>query len=191
MSEVKNQTRLRGKKLALRIGLLCFAGLFLLYNLYLWNAKTMKGNVLPMPFGVGAAVVLSGSMEPELSIDDVILVVAQKDYKVNDVVVYQDGSIMVVHRIIRIEGTRVITQGDANNAEDAAIEMADIKGRVVTHWDGLGFTVRMLKKPTVSLSLLAAAIVLMELSFRKDKQESNDEVAKLEEQIRQLKEQQE
>ena len=187
----KDKTRLRGAKLAGRIVLLSLAGLFVLYNLYLVNAKTLKGNVLPMPFGVGTAVILSGSMEPALSIDDVIIVEARDSYRAGDIVVYQDEDLMVVHRIIYMEGDTVVTQGDANNVEDAAIRAADIKGVVVRRVGGIGGMIRMLKNPTVSIGLLAIAIFLMECSFRQDKQESNDELAKLEEQIRQLKQEQE
>ena len=62
------------------------------FNVYLANAYGLVGNQLPMPFGYGAAVVLSGSMEPEFSEGDLILIKETKDYlkkfKIN-LVVYQ------------------------------------------------------------------------------------------------------
>ena len=42
-------------------------------NVYALNASRLAGNQVPMPFGVGASVVLSGSMEPELSVGDLLL----------------------------------------------------------------------------------------------------------------------
>ena len=42
-------------------------------NVYLWNASSLAGNAMPMPFGFGMAVVLSGSMEPVLSVNDLLL----------------------------------------------------------------------------------------------------------------------
>ena len=48
----------------LRTVLLIICGTLIGVNVYLINAKTLAGNDLPMPFGYGAAVVLSGSLEP-------------------------------------------------------------------------------------------------------------------------------
>ena len=184
-----------GKKNRLRLCIqiisMMAVGLFLGYNLYLWNMQSMKGDVLPMPLGFGAAVVLSGSMEPELSVDDVIFVAAQDAYQVNDVVVYQSGKTLVVHRIIRMEDGLVVTQGDANNTEDAAVTLDAIKGLVVGHVDGLGRLIRLLKTPTVYITLMGLVFYLINRSFKKDKQQEEDEVAKLEEEIRRLKQQQE
>ena len=60
-------------------------------GIYLFNAQTIAGNPMPMPFGVGAAVVLSGSMEPEFSAGDLIVFVEADDYAINDIVVYQSA----------------------------------------------------------------------------------------------------
>ena len=43
-------------------------------NLYLTNAQVLTGDQMPMPFGYGSAVVLSGSMEPTFSTGDLIVV---------------------------------------------------------------------------------------------------------------------
>ena len=171
--------------------IICLAALFLLYNLYLWNAKTIRGNALPMPLGVGAAVVLSGSMEPTFSVDDVILVVASKEYQVDDIVVYQSGDSLVVHRIVQIDGEMVITKGDANNVADEPIALSQIKGRVVTHVDRVGAMVRMIKSPMICFGLLGLAILLLERTFRRDKQEKQDEVEQMKAEIQRLKAQQE
>ena len=58
----------------LRWLLIVVCGLILGVNVYLANANSLVGNQLPMPFGYGAAVVLSGSMEPEFSEGDLIIV---------------------------------------------------------------------------------------------------------------------
>lgn len=174
-------------KLALRIVALCCVVVFVGYNLYLWNSQSLKGNALPMPFGVGVAIVLSGSMEPTLSVDDMIIVTAVAEYSVDDIVVYQDGSSLVVHRIVSIDGNAVVTKGDANNTTDEPLDISLIKGKVVFWIENVGWVVRLLKTPTVYFSLVGLAILLLENSFRKDKQQESDEIEKLEEQIRQLK----
>ena len=106
------------------------------FGIYNWNASSLSGNKLPMPFGFGLAVVVSGSMEPELSVNDLIFVVQTNDYQVREMVVFQDGNTLVVHRIIRIEGEgderQFITKGDANLSMDGYyVSQQNIVGKVV------------------------------------------------------------
>ena len=93
-----NQKRKSNKKWKniLRFILLAICGAVFGVNIYLANAKTLVGNQLPMPFGYGAAVVLSGSMEPTFSTGDLIVVKEQNDYILDDIVVYQEASFLVV-----------------------------------------------------------------------------------------------
>lgn len=178
-------------KSVLRIVALALVGIFLGLNLYIWNARSLLGNALPMPFGVGTAVVLSGSMEPTLSIDDLIIVKSQDSYAVGDVVVYQSGSMLVVHRIISMDGTVVVTQGDANNTDDGEMDISVIKGAVVGRVKNAGAVVRLLKSPLVSVGLLAGAVFLTERSYRKERQKGSDELEQIKEEIRRLKAEQE
>lgn len=178
-------------KTILRCIALAAVGIFLGLNLYAWNAQSLMGNALPMPFGVGTAVVLSGSMEPTLSIDDLIIVRSCESYEVGDVVVYQSGSMLVVHRIISIDGTTVITQGDANNADDGEMDISLIKGVVIGRVKNAGALVRLLKSPLVSIGLLAGAVFLTERSYRKERQKGSDELEQIKEEIRRLKAEQE
>lgn len=170
-----------------RTALLVFAGLVLGVNVYLWNARSLTGNALPMPFGVGAAVVLTGSMEPTIMADDLIIVKAQETYTPDEVVVYQSGNLLVVHRIVDIDGDLVTTQGDANNAPDEPVELSRLKGSVVGVIPKAGAFVRLLKTPTATLSIIAAALLLMEVSYRREKQKGDDELEQIKEEIRRLK----
>lgn len=165
-------------------------GVVLGVNAYLANARGLAGNQLPMPFGVGAAVVLSGSMEPTLRVNDVILVRETGSYEVGDIVVYQSGRTLIVHRIIEKDGERIITQGDANNTADAPIEISAIKGEVIAHIPAAGQSVNAVKTPAGILTVLAAAFALTELSFRREKDEDEKELEAIKEEIRRLKEEQ-
>ena len=178
-------------KAIMRIVLLVIAGAVVGVNLYSWNAKSLMGNSLPMPFGCGVAVVLSGSMEPTIRIDDLIIVTEQDDYRENDIIAYQSGSMVVVHRIIQVEPDTVITQGDANNAPDAPIRKEMIKGKVV-HWiPGAGRIARLLKSPVATVILVGGALLLSELTLRKEKKKDEDELEKIKAEIRRLKAEQE
>lgn len=178
-------------KLVVRIIALFAVVLFLGYNIYLWNVQSMQGTVLPMPFGVGAAVVLSGSMEPALSVDDLIVVIARENYHVDDVVVYQSGSSLVVHRIVGVDGEMVTTQGDANNAPDDPVDISIIKGAVVGRVRNVGWAIRLMKAPAVSFCFMGLAIYLMERSFRREKDSDDQKMEKLQEEIQRLKAEQE
>ena len=174
-----------------RVAIIVFVSLVLGLNVYNWNAKSLMGNALPMPMGYGAAVTLTGSMEPTIGEDDLIIVKAQDSYELQDIVVYQSGSIVVVHRVIAMDGDTIITQGDANQAADEAINVADIKGKVIAIVPLLGSMARVLKTPTATIALLIGAVLLLEMSFRKEKQKSSDELELIKEEIRKLKEEQE
>lgn len=152
----------------LRRTLLVILGIILGINVYLLNAKTVGQNALPMPFGIGGAVVQSGSMEPTLNIGDLLLVQEQSEYNVGDIVVYQAQNELIVHRIVAMQNGYVLTQGDANNVSDNPFSEEAIRGVVVASIPGIGYVVDALKTPFGVIVLLACAILLVELSFRSD-----------------------
>ena len=69
----------------LKFVLITIACLLLGFSVYNCNSSRTTGDKLPMPFGIGMAVVISGSMEPTISIDDMILVKKADEYKLDDV----------------------------------------------------------------------------------------------------------
>lgn len=171
----------------LRITLLVLAALVIGTNVYTINAARLAGNQVPMPFGVGAAVVLSGSMEPALSAGDLLIVAGREAYEVGDVVVFQDGSMAVTHRIIAVGEDEVITRGDANNTEDDPISPSQIKGEVVLAIPLVGYVVRAIKTPLGTLAILALAILLLERSFHAEKQRDVCELERIKQEIEELK----
>lgn len=172
----------------LRLILLVICGAVLGVNIYLANAKSLVGNQMPMPFGYGASVVLSGSMEPEFSKGDLIIVGEADSYQERDIVVFQDGASLVVHRIIEIDGEKIITQGDANNVPDEPIESSAIKGKVLFHIDKLGTVVSFFKTPVGTVLIIAAAIALVEIPRRREKDADDAEKQKILEEIKRLRE---
>ena len=172
-----------------RILLLAVCGAVLGVNVYMANASKLLGEELPMPFGVGAAVVLSGSMEPEFSTGDLIVVRQADSYRVDDIVVFQEGRSLVVHRIVEMDGDTVTTKGDANNASDPPIEAAAIKGRVLFHIPGAGNVVQFLKTPVGTILVIVAAIALVEIPRRRELQQDDEERKKIIDEINRLKNQ--
>lgn len=181
----------RTKKPILRRCLLVLVGVILGLNLYLANAGTILGNKLPMPFGYGLANVLSGSMEPTFSKGALLLVKDTRNVQEGDIVVYQSGKELIVHRIISLDGKEVITKGDANNAADTPFEKSQIRGKVIRWIPVLGSVAVMLKTPVAVVILLILAFALVEGSFRSQRNADDQELDAIKEEIRRLKEEME
>lgn len=171
----------------LRTILLILTGIILGVNLYLANASGIVGNQLPMPFGYGIANVLSGSMEPTFSPGTLLLVKEEKDIKTGDIVVYQSGQSLVVHRVVSIDGDTVVTKGDANNTQDEPFNRNQIKGIVIGWIPGVGNLVKFLKTPVGIILILVLAFFLLEGSFRKKKETDEEELEKIRQEIQKLK----
>ena len=176
-------------KTIIRITLLVLVAVIIGVNIYTISASRLVGNQVPMPFGVGASVVLSGSMETELSVGDLIIILKRDDYEVGDVVVYQDGRTAVTHRIISITEESIITRGDANNTDDNPISAEQIKGEVVFAIPLVGYVINIIKSPLGTICILALAVFLLESSFRAEKEKDRESLDEVRAEIEKLKQQ--
>lgn len=183
----KHARKKRNKKTILRYIVFSFIGIVLGLFFYTQNAKGIVKDEMPMPFGYGMSVVLSGSMEDRLSVDDLVIIKATDDYKVNDIVLFQEGNSLVIHRIIEIDGDTVTTKGDANNVADEPINKSQIKGVLVYDIVGIGAVMNILKQPVSVFIILAAAVLLTELSYRKEKDKDTEELDEIKKMIEELK----
>ena len=184
MKQFSKPKKLKG---VFRLLLLILCGVILGVNVYLANANSLVGNQLPMPFGYGATVVLSGSMEPEFSKGDLIVVNETDTYEVNDIVVFQDGNSLVVHRIINIDGETITTKGDANKSADEPINISAVKGKVLFWIPYAGSVVGFLKTPVGIICIIAAAVALIEIPRRNEKKKDDEERQKIIEEIERFK----
>lgn len=157
-------------------------------QVYTLNASRLLGNSMPMPFGYGTAVVLSGSMEPALSVGDLIVVKETTQLAEDQMIVYDQNGTLVVHRIISISGDEIIAQGDANNAPDAPIDASVVKGKVVAIVPGAGAVVEAIRSPAGILVIVGLAVVLLELPHLRQKKKDEKQMDQLKEEIRKLKE---
>ena len=174
-------------KTIIRIVILTLIAALVGVSIYSINAARLNGNSLPMPLGFGLTVVLSGSMEPALSVGDMLVVAPQESYEVEDVVVFQTGRSAVVHRIISITEEGVITRGDANNTDDEPIALESIKGKVIIVIPFVGYIVNLIKTPIGTIILLGLAVWLLEGSFKKDKKQNDAELDAIRAEIERLK----
>ena len=174
------------KKTLLRYVAMAVLAVLIGTGVYSPNAAHLTGDQMPMPFGWGASVVLSGSMEPALSVGDLLIVRQADAYQPGDIVVYQAERMAVVHRLVSVDAQSAVTKGDANPSQDKPIPVSAIKGRVVSAIPLIGYLVWALKSPLGVIATICAAVLLVELSYRSEKTEKETEQEKLKAEIRAL-----
>lgn len=77
------------------------------------------------------AVVVSGSMEPAIGSNDLIMIKLTGKVAEGDIAVYRSDKEIIAHRVIEVNDDTIITKGDANNVSDEPVDRDDIIGIVV------------------------------------------------------------
>lgn len=113
-----------------------FIAILVIYIAFLAIQKfSDSGNIM----GYRLYTIVTGSMEPELTVGDVILVeeTSFDALKLKDVITYESKAsgmegMIVTHRIVDInkETQELITRGDANFADDPVITYDQVQGKV-------------------------------------------------------------
>ena len=124
----------------------------LLYNISLVVQAIVDSSETPSFFGIKTYVVISGSMEPEIQIGDIVVAKNAKNENLNvgDIICFRQGQSVVTHRISQKneEGDDINykTKGDNNNAEDTGtITKREIEGKVIKIIPKLGKVSLMLQ----------------------------------------------
>lgn len=98
-------------------------------------------------FGLRIFRIVSGSMEPTLKINDLIMIKESKEYKDGDIVTFYDEEAYTTHRIIEISGEEITTKGDNNNSKDPNITKEKIIGKMIYKFEILSFMSYLLSSP--------------------------------------------
>ncbi len=143
-------------------------------------------SVLPIKGNYKVLTVISGSMDPKITIGSVVVVKPEQEYKIGDVITFGLSSktkTPTTHRIYDIkvvDGNPVyITKGDANNAPDSKeIGKKDIIGKVLFSVPFAGYAVEFAKKPAgfIVIIMVPALIIV------------GDEIIKIYKEIKRRKE---
>lgn len=135
-------------------------------NLYIIGARVIGGNDHPTIFGWSWAVVISGSMEDAIGVNDLVVIHGQEDYAVNDVITFRSADSIVTHRILEERPDSYITKGDANNTADLTPTLkSDVIGKVVLVIPGIGKFIEYLRTPLGMLCLVAVGFALIEIPY--------------------------
>lgn len=151
--------------------ILFLLGALLLYNVYNFiSIKILKKDLAPIQ-GYAVLEVVSGSMEPNIHIGDMIVIdTKDKEYQVNDIITFYDvNGAFVTHRIIYIDKDGILTKGDNNNAEDEKITKDKVVGKYVFKISGAGKIMAAFKTPFVMIMIMVIGVmVCILLSTDKD-----------------------
>jgi signal peptidase len=116
--------------------------------------------------GVGSLIVVTGSMEPTINPDEMIIIKEQKSYKENDIITYRDKfGQLITHRIVEIDGENIVTKGDSNNEPDEIISIDKIEGKVIIHSVVLGFIFLHVLKPLLIIVILGYVFSVLKYIF--------------------------
>ena len=147
--------------------------------------KFVKKSKIPSVFGYSVLIIASPSMTGAIEAGDAIIIKNSDSYAVGDVITYfpADESFSVTHRIVRTEGDKFYTKGDANPSEDPdPVLIEQIAGKVAVKLNKVGYFIEWLKSPA-GIIFAATFIVLLILIIviedkRRGKTDSADSESK-------------
>jgi signal peptidase len=142
----------------------------------IWTVLGLFGGLflavsVPYLFGQRSLTVLSGSMEPQLHVGDVVVVdqVPPLEVRVGDIVTFrdpEDATRLITHRVrqIDVKGGSVafVTKGDANTSvENWRITTDGTIGRVSYHVWRLGYLMFWIRSPLGRLGMVVVPALLL------------------------------
>ena len=122
--------------------------------------------------------VQTGSMEDGIHAGDYILIYKKSSYNLGDVVTFKKDNYHVTHRIIKKNGNKITTKGDANNIEDEEINEKSIIGKVIYNGGCLNFIIDY----KYAIASILLAIYLFSCYFSKKNNEEIIEEEKIKKQ---------
>jgi signal peptidase len=161
----------------------------LIYNVSLIVQAINNPNKTPSFLGTKTYVIISGSMEPNIDIGDIVIVKeikAENQLKVGDIISYRSNQNVITHRIIRIEEDengklQFITKGDNNNTEDDDnITYDNIEGRVEKIIPKFGKIALTLQNKTIILLILIYMYVYFSITIHVKKKKKIRRLKRLE-----------
>ena len=119
---------------------------------------------IPRAFGLQEYNVISGSMEPTISVGSIVYVkeVDWGQLSEGDIIAFEAGASVVTHRIVEINSSSMLitTKGDANEVNDfTPVAYTNVIGKVVVHFPLYGYIAAWLSQ--VSGKIVAAIILIV------------------------------
>lgn len=133
----------------------------LLVNCILILKALIEPNKTPDILGFKSFVVVSGSMEPEINVGDLIIVNKNRKPNIGDVITYKDGEI-ITHRVVNTtQDNKYITKGDNNESLDnTVINEESFEGTYVCKIPAGGKFLIYLQNPFVFIAVIMLILAL-------------------------------
>lgn len=140
--------------------------------------KTIKKEENINLFGFRPYIVLSGSMEPNLQVGDMVVSkkVNEKEVGIGDIITFEDeNGATITHRVVDIiikDGKKLYqTKGDNNNTKDIGlVSIENIKGKYTFKISGVGRIITQIVTPTgLIIIILAITIGYINMSKKSDR----------------------
>ena len=149
--------------------------IIMVYNISLIAQSILKPNKTPSFLGVKTYVIISGSMEPNIEIGDIVVGKAEENLDIGDVISYRKGQSVITHRITQINKNEngeieYRTQGDNNNVEDEeSIKPSNIEGKVIKIVPKLGKVTLILQNKVIIIFIFIIFYIYVSRNYKKNK----------------------
>ncbi len=160
-----------------------------IYNVSLIFQTIINANKTPSFFGIKTYVIVSGSMEPNINIGDIVIVKNledKEDIKVGDVISFRKGQSIITHRITNIQydekqTIKITTKGDNNNTEDnEEVSYDDIEGKVIKIIPKLGNISLAMQNKTVIIVVIIFFYMYLSRNYKINKKKAARRLKRLE-----------
>ena len=157
---------------------LVFVAVVLAYDKYVEKAR------IPSFFGKSALVIATPSMSGSVEAGDLIIITKSYKYELDDIITYfpaGEGT-SVTHRIVRIEGEKYYTKGDANSSEDPdPVFITQIAGKMTGSIPKVGIIIEWLSTwQGIAFIIAVGAVVVAIVTIADGYEDEEEEVEETE-----------
>ena len=138
--------------------------------------------------------IVSGSMEPTLEINDVVVVqkCEPSQLQIGDIITFQQDGRTISHRILDIteeKGTiKFETKGDNNEFKDPElVEVGQVYGKVLFKIDNIGKAVSYIQNARGFINIAIFAIIVYILGSLRDKQKNSRKIKRRKYEIKKMR----
>lgn len=120
-------------------------------------------------FGYSVFSAETGSMMPTMEKGDIVIIKIGDEIKENDIITYKSGNALITHRVVEINGDKIIAKGDNNNAEDEPINKEQVIGKSVFIINNVEIWKKVFTDKNVIIPICTTIVLLVILVAYKEK----------------------
>ncbi len=147
--------------------IIIFLVAMIIINITLISKAKSDSEVVPDFLGFTPFIMSSGSMEPKLPVNDIIITkkIKAEDIKVGDIISYKYENIIITHRVTKVKrvGDNYFyeTKGDKNKVKDKnLVTYSQIQGKYIFTVPILGTVINYVRTTRGMITVLAFVICL-------------------------------